>query len=113
MSVCRRAARLARDAPWSGRRGGRWASRRRRVKEPFGLARVAQMHLAHAARWGVARAELLRAARLDEEQIRDPDARVPRAALVRLWHAVAAHVPDPALGLHLGAAVRVREFGLV
>ena len=59
------------------------------------------------------RAELLREARLDEEQLRDPDARVPRAALVRRWHAVASHVPDPALGLHLGTAVRAREFGLV
>ena len=83
------------------------------MQEPFGLARVARMHLAHAARWGVARAELLRAAQLDEAQLRDPDARVPRVALVRLWHAVAARVPDPALGLHLGAAARVRELGLV
>ena len=83
------------------------------MKEPSGLARVALMHLAHAARWGVPRAELLREARLDEEQLRDPDARVPRTALVRLWHAVASHVPDPALGLRLGTAVRAREFGLV
>ena len=83
------------------------------MKEPSGLARVALMHLAYAARWGVPRAELLREARLDEEQLRDPDARVPRTALVRLWHAVASHVPDPALGLRLGTAVRAREFGLV
>jgi Arabinose-binding domain of AraC transcription regulator, N-term len=32
---------------------------------------------------------------------------------VRLWHAVASHVPDPTLGLRLGTAVRAREFGLV
>ena len=83
------------------------------MKEPSGLARVALMHLAHAARWGVPRAELLREARLDEAQLHDPDARVPRAALVRLWQAVASHVPDPALGLRLGTAVRAREFGLV
>jgi AraC-like DNA-binding protein len=86
---------------------------RRRVKEPSGLARVALLHLAHAARWGVSRVELLREARLDEEQLRDPDARVPRAAIVRLWHAVAARVPDPAFGLRFGAAARAREFGLV
>src|SRR5262245_43292644 len=78
------------------------AGGRRRVKEPSGLTRVALIHLAHAARWGVPRAALLRAARLDEEQLRDPDARIPRAAIVRLWHAVASHVPDPALGLRLG-----------
>ena len=83
------------------------------MKEPSGLARVALIHLAHAARWGVPRAALLREAKLDEEQLHDPDARVPRAALVRLWHAVTAHVPDPALGLRLGTAVRAREFGLV
>src|SRR6516225_4514715 len=65
---------------------------RSRVKEPTGLARVALMHLAHAARWGVPRAGLLREARLDEEQLR---------------------VPDPALGLRLGTAVRARDFGLV
>src|SRR4029453_15707095 len=86
---------------------------RRRVKEPSGLARVALMHLAHAARGGVPRAALLGAGRLGEEQLRDPDARVPRAAIVRLWHAVASHVPDPALGLRLGTTVRAREFGLV
>ena len=83
------------------------------MKEPSGLARMVLLHLAHAARWGVSRVELLREARLDEAQLRDPDARVPRAAIVRLWHAVAARVPDPAFGLRLGAAARAREFGLV
>ena len=83
------------------------------MKEPSGLARLVLLHLAHAARWGVSRAELLREARLDEAQLRDPDARVPRAAIVRLWHAVAARVPDPAFGLRLGADARAREFGLV
>ena len=80
---------------------------------PSGLARMVLLHLAHAARWGVSRVELLHEARLDEAQLRDPDARVPRAAIVRLWHAVAARVPDPAFGLRLGADARAREFGLV
>jgi AraC-like DNA-binding protein len=61
----------------------------------------------------VPRAALLREARLDEAQLRDPDARVPRSALVRLWYAVASRVPDPTLGLRLGTEVRAREFGLV
>ena len=45
------------------------------MKEPSGLARMVLLHLAHAARWGASRVELLREARLDEAQLRDPDAR--------------------------------------
>src|SRR6267142_1076084 len=56
---------------------------------------------------------LLREAKLDERQLRDPDARIPLAAIPRLWHAVTSHVPDPAVGLRIGADTRVREWGLV
>src|SRR5215510_1801611 len=83
------------------------------VNNPSGLARAALMHLERASRFGVPRTELLREARLNEEQLRDPDARVPRSAIVRLWHAVASRVPNSALGLRYGAEFRVREFGLV
>src|SRR5262249_5927391 len=83
------------------------------VNEPSGLARAALMHLDRASRLGVSRAELLREAGLYEEQLRDPDARVPRSAIVRLWHAVASRVPDSALGLRYGAEFHLREFGLV
>jgi AraC-like DNA-binding protein len=83
------------------------------VNEPSSLARLALIHLERAARFGVPRAELLRDAKLNEEQLRDPDARIPRSAMVRLWHAVASRTPDAALGMRLGAEVRVREFGLV
>src|SRR5215470_15616907 len=83
------------------------------VNEPSGLARTALMHLARAARLGVPRAELLREARLHEEQLRDPDARVPRSAIIRLWRAVGARVPDSVLGVRYGAEVRLRDVGLV
>jgi AraC-like DNA-binding protein len=83
------------------------------LSEPSGLARGALMHLEQATRLGVPRAELLREAKLNEEQLRDPDGRIPRSAIVRLWHAVAARVPDSELGLRYGAEVRMREFGLV
>jgi AraC-like DNA-binding protein len=83
------------------------------MQEPFGLVRLALLHLEWATRAGVPRAELLREARLDEAQLRDPDARVPRAALVRLWHAVAARMHDPTFGLRLGTEVRTCAFGLV
>jgi AraC-like DNA-binding protein len=83
------------------------------VNESSGLARAALMHLERAARLGVPREELLQDARLHEEQLRDPDARVPRSAIVRLWRAVGARVPDSTLGLRYGAEVRLRELGLV
>jgi Arabinose-binding domain of AraC transcription regulator, N-term len=51
--------------------------------------------------------------RLNEEQLRDPDARVPRSGIVRLWRAVASRVPDSAFGLRYGAEFRLRDFGLV
>src|SRR5215831_5593506 len=102
-----------RTALGSGLRGRRSPVGRWRVQEPSGLVRLALMHLEWAARWGVPRAELLREARLDEAQLRDPDARIPRSAIVRLWHAVAARRPDPTFGLRLGVTTRAREFGLV
>jgi AraC-like DNA-binding protein len=84
-----------------------------RAKEPTGLARLALIHLDRTAQLGLSRPELLGAAGLTEEQLRDPDARIPLSALVRLWHAVTERVPDPTLGLLLGAPTRARELGLV
>jgi AraC-like DNA-binding protein len=83
------------------------------VTEPSGLARLALIHLERAPRWGVSREDLLREARLTEAQLQDPDARVPVSALVGLWRAIVSRVPDPAIGLRLGADIRVRELGLV
>jgi AraC-like DNA-binding protein len=83
------------------------------MKEPSALARLALMHLERMTRWGVDRADLLRAAKIDEAQLHDPDARIPLSAIVRLWHAATLRVPDPAFGLRLGSDVRAREFGLV
>jgi AraC-like DNA-binding protein len=83
------------------------------MTEPSALARLALMQLERTTRWGVDRAELLRAAKIEEAQLRDPDARIPLSAIVRLWRAVVLRLPDPALGLRLGKDVRTRDFGLV
>jgi Arabinose-binding domain of AraC transcription regulator, N-term len=66
-----------------------------------------------APQLGVSRDTLLREAKIDERQLRDPAGRVPLAAIARLWRAVASSVSDPALGLRVGADVHVREFGVV
>jgi AraC-like DNA-binding protein len=71
------------------------------------------MHLERTTRWGVEREDLLRAAKIDEAQLRDPDARIPLSAIVRLWHAAVLRIPDPTLGLRLGCDACAREFGLV
>jgi AraC-like DNA-binding protein len=71
------------------------------------------MHVERTTRWGVDREDLLRAAKIDEAQLRDPDARIPLSAIVRLWHAAVLRIPDPTLGLRLGCDACAREFGLV
>lgn len=83
------------------------------MNEPSGLARLALVHLERTTRLGVPRETLLREARLDERQLRDPDSRIPLAAVARLWRAVTSHVSDPALGLRIGTDARAREWGLV
>ena len=83
------------------------------MNEPSGLARLALLHLERAAQLGVSRDTLLREAKLDERQVRDPDSRIPLTAVTRLWRVVTKHSPDPAIGLRLGADARVRELGLV
>jgi AraC-like DNA-binding protein len=83
------------------------------VNERSGLARLALVHLERAAQLGVSRDTLLREAKLDERQLRDPDSRIPLIAYARMWRAVTKHVSDPAIGLRIGADTRVRELGLV
>lgn len=96
---------------------GAAAPRRRRAAAPggesSGLARLALMHLERTTRLGLPRAQLLREARLTEAQLRDPDTRIPLAAIARLWRAATARLPEPTLGLRLGADARARELGLV
>jgi AraC-like DNA-binding protein len=62
---------------------------------------------------GLARDVLLREAKVDERQLRDPDGRISLDAVARLWRVAASHVADPAFGLRLGAETSVREWGLV
>ena len=83
------------------------------MKDQSGLARLALFHVERLTRMGASRAELLREAGLDEKQIQDPDARIPLSAVVRLWHTTTTRLPDPALGLRLGADVRARDSGRV
>jgi len=71
------------------------------------------MHLERTSRLGVPTSDLLKEAGLTAAQLADPDARIPLAAISRLWRATTSRLPEPALGLRLGADVCPREFGLV
>jgi len=70
------------------------------------LLRVAQEH-------GLDRATLLRQIELSEDQIRDPDSRVPVVKTLRLWRRIANQLDDPDLGLEVGGTFEVREGGVV
>ena len=62
---------------------------------------------------GVRRKVLLKAADATDEDLRNPDARLPVAAVVALWQAIAQHVANPGFGVAGGARLRVRQLGLV
>ena len=83
------------------------------MKQPSGLVRLVLVQLDKLGELGLARNLLLREAKIDESQLRDPDGRIPLDAVSRLWHAAASHVTDPAFGLRIGADTSVREWGLV
>ena len=83
------------------------------ASDPSGLVRLALLPLEYSREHGVPYVELLRAARLEPRQLRDPDSRIPLAAVARIWKAIAMHATSPTIGLDVGAACRVRDFGLV
>jgi AraC-like DNA-binding protein len=83
------------------------------VKQPSGLVRLVLVQLDKLGELGLARNLLLREAKIDESQLRDPDGRISLDAVTRLWRAAASHVTDPAFGLRIGADTSVREWGLV
>lgn len=78
-----------------------------------GLARIPLAVLQKTGDYGLDRGELLRQAGLSEAEISDPDSRVEVSKTWNLWRSVIERVDDHALGLHIGEAIEVRQFGLV
>jgi AraC-like DNA-binding protein len=83
------------------------------LNQPSGLVRLVLVQIEKLGHLGASREALLREAKIDERQLRDADARIPLAAVERLWRVAAGHVSDPAFGLRIGAETSVREWGLV
>src|SRR5262249_23519745 len=83
------------------------------VKQQSALVRLVLVQLDKLGQMGLSRDVLIRQAKVDERQLRDPDGRIPLDAVARLWRAPAPHAAAPAFGLRLGAETSVREWGLV
>jgi AraC-like DNA-binding protein len=78
------------------------------------LARIPLLLLRGAEQlYGLDRQELLETAGLSERELADPDARVSLSKIWSLWRVLIDRTGDPALGLHLGSRVVVRDMGLV
>lgn len=73
----------------------------------------AQRLLRVAEAYGLDRQALLDRVGLTEDQIQDPDARIPVEKTIRLWRLIANLVDDPDLGLEVGSTFQVREGGVV
>ena len=74
--------------------------------------RVSRLLLAAQSR-GLERSELLRRSGLSEDQIDDPDRRVPIDKTIRLWRAIANRLDEPDLGLEIGITFQSQEAGVV
>jgi AraC-like DNA-binding protein len=78
-----------------------------------GLARVPKWLLDFGETHGLDRRQLAQVAGLDEEELDEPDARVPVAVIWELWRSIIEAVPDPDLGLRIGEKVDLTQLGVV
>ena len=62
---------------------------------------------------GIPRGVLMDAAGITDADLDDPDARVPVAAEVAVWHALASQIADSGFAIRAAATARVRHFGLL
>ena len=81
---------------------------------PTVLARVPILLMDQAGRLGLRRADMMRAAGLTPQVLKDPDGRVPSLKQWKLWRYIIQEIPDVALGLKLAdATASPVRFGLV
>jgi AraC-like DNA-binding protein len=83
-----------------------FASDTNRAARALRILQVAEHH-------DLDRQTLLDGAGLTEDQLQDPDSRVPVAATLQLWRQVANLIDHPDLGLKVGSSLLLREAGIV
>jgi AraC-like DNA-binding protein len=81
--------------------------------ELTGLARLPLILTYLAEEHGIDREEFLRAAGIGENELSDPDARVPLFKIWSAWRILIDRVPDKALGIHFAEATATGRFGIV
>jgi AraC-like DNA-binding protein len=62
---------------------------------------------------GISRDLLMRAAGVERQDLKDPDARVPVAAEIAIWQTLATHVADAEFGVRAASESRPSDFGLL
>ncbi len=78
-----------------------------------GLARIPRLLLKYGQDHGIDQADLMQTAGISENDIRDPDSRIPLIKTWNLWRVLIDRTSDPMLGLHVGRSVKLRDVGLV
>lgn len=69
--------------------------------------------LERVERVGLDRGRLLEGAQLREDDLADPETRVPETKHWRLWQEIVRQRPDETLGIRIGSGFRIRQAGLV
>ena len=79
------------------------------------LARFVAKLLSFATQAGLPRDILLEAAGLGDQDLSDPDTRVPFSKFVALWQCIAraSHPSDPEFGIRWGASLQLHDWGLL
>ena len=78
-----------------------------------GLARIPRLLLRYGQDHGIDPVELMETAGIAENDISDPDSRIPLIKTWNLWRVLIDRISDPNLGLHVGTSVNLRDVGLV
>ena len=77
------------------------------------LARAPLLLLTYAEQRGIDTDELMQAASLTPEALKDPDSRIPLSAQLKLWRALIEHTESAACGLEIGRSVSAEQLGVV
>ncbi len=81
--------------------------------EPCGLARLPLILLHRTDELGLDRADLMRRAGFHDDDLRDPDARVPLRKMWALWQLAVEATHDEELALRVFGTTPLRSYGLV
>ena len=83
------------------------------ILEPCGLARLPLILLRRTDELGLDRADLMRRAGFHDDDLLDPDARIPLRKFWALWRMAIDETHDEELALRVFTSTPLRQYGLV